>query len=247
MNRAIQCLCFFLLFLVSSCSSSSSGKTYTIGLDPHFYSIESIGREKNLLGFATDLMSEVSEHSKQPIALKQVNWDTLFEGLQNKQYQAVLSGMPPYNFNETTYTFSPVFLKTGPVLVVPTNSSRKSIADFNEREIGIISDSKNITLLEKNPHTIIRTYDSIPKMLDDVSTGIIEGAIVGVLPAEAYCNDLYQGKLKIVTAPLTEDGLRLISLKDNEKMLMQVFDKTIQDMQKDGSYAKLMQKWGLSS
>lgn len=192
-------------------------------------------------------MSEVSEHSKQPIALKQVNWDTLFEGLQNKQYQAVLSGMPPYNFNETTYTFSPVFLKTGPVLVVPTNSSRKSIADFNEREIGIISDSKNITLLEKNPHTIIRTYDSIPKMLDDVSTGIIEGAIVGVLPAEAYCNDLYQGKLKIVTAPLTEDGLRLISLKDNEKMLMQVFDKTIQDMQKDGSYAKLMQKWGLSS
>lgn len=246
MNRAIQCIIFSFLFFITACSSSSN-KTFTIGVDPDFYSIEAIGREKNIMGFATDLMSEVSQHTKLSIHLKPVNWNTLFAGMQKKQYQAVFSGMPPYNFTEELYSFSPIFLKTGPVLVVPTKSFYKSLSDLGNREVGIISDSKNIALLEKNPSIIIRPYDSIPKMLNDVSLGILEAAFIGILPAEAYCNDLYQGTLKIVTGPLNEDGLRLITLKGDQQMLMKAFDNTISKMQSDGSYVKLMQKWGLSS
>ncbi|MCX6990455.1 MAG: transporter substrate-binding domain-containing protein [Chlamydiae bacterium] len=242
----IRSLSFILLFLISACSSSSTN-TYTVAMSPSFNSVEVLGREKNIEAFLTDLFSEVSNRAKIRIPLESVNSNTLFDGLQKMQYQAVVSGMPPYNFTESTYSFSSVFLQTGPVLIVPTGSSVKSLEKLSSKEVGIISDSMAVSILEKYPGIIIRPYDSIPGMLNDLSEGILEAALVAVLPAEGYCNDLYKTTLKIVTPPLNDAGLRIITMKGSSEGLLQAFDKSLKKMQEDGSFAKLMQKWGLSS
>ena len=242
----IRSLYLLLLFLISACSSSSTN-TYTVAISPSFYSVEVLGREKNIEAFLTDLLSEVSIRTKLHIPLESVNYDTLFDGLQKNQYQAIISGMPPYNFTESTYSFSSVFLETGPVLIVPKSSSITSVENLSSKEVGIISDSTAVSILEKNPGIIIRPYDSIPAMLNDLSEGIIEGALVAALPAEGYCHDLYKNTLKIVTPPLNDAGLRMITVKGSNQKLLQAFDKCLKEMKEDGSFGKLTQKWGLSS
>jgi ABC-type amino acid transport substrate-binding protein len=218
-----------------------------IAIDPAFYSIEALGREKNILGFLTDLVYEISEKTKMPLSIESVNWNTLFSGLQEEEYQGVFSGMPPYNFTENTYSFSSVFLKTGPVLVIPVKSPYSSLSKLNGREVGFIRGSGNDLLIEKYPGIIIRPYESIPKMLNDMATGAIDAALVGILPALGYCNDLFQGTLKVVSEPMTEAGLRLITLKNAQPAMMNTFDRELKKMQDDGTLSKLMQKWGLGS
>lgn len=235
-----------LLLILTACGGSPKN-THTIAIDPAFYSIEALGREKNILGFLTDLLSEMSQRAKTPLTLEVISWDALFTGLQEGQYGGVISGMPPYNFNETTYSFSPVFLQTGPVLVVPVNSSFVSLNKLSGKEVGFISGSSGATSLEKYPEIIIRSYDSIPKMLNDLALRTLDAAIVSILPALGYCNDLYQGALKIASKPMNDAGLRLITLKNQAPEMMNIFNRELKKMQDDGTYSKLMQKWGLSS
>jgi polar amino acid transport system substrate-binding protein len=237
----------FLLFLGLSACGGSSSTSYQIAMDPAWYSIESMGREKNLIGFATDLLAEISKDTDTRLSLRSANWNTLFDGLKDGQYQGVLSGMPPYNFNQQTYTFSSVFLETGPVLIVPFSSSIRSLNALSGKEVGIISDSSAVTILEKYPDILIRTYDSIPKMLNDILVSAIDAAVVGILPAEAFCQDLYHGQLKIATKPLNEEGLRLIAMAGVAEPLIKTFDLGLEDLKDNGEYDKLLKKWSLSS
>lgn len=247
MGQHLRSILSFALLLILTACGSSSKNTNTIAVDPAFYSIEALGREKNILGFLTDLLSEMSQRAKTPLPLETVSWNALFDGLEEGQYRGVISGMPPYNFNENTYSFSPVFLQTGPVLVVPIQSAFNSLNKLGGREVGFITGSSGAALLEKYPGIIIRPYGSIPKMLNDLAAGTLDAAIVSLLPALGYCNDLFQGTLKIVSEPLNDAGLRLITLKNKAPEMMNIFDRELKKMHDDGTYSKLMQKWNLSS
>ena len=107
MNKIFRYFVFILCISLFSCGTPSK-KSYVIAVDPAFYSIETLGREKNILAFLTDLLSEISQKSKMQITIRQVNWDSLFQGLQEKQYQGVFSGLAPYNFVMEKYSFSPL-------------------------------------------------------------------------------------------------------------------------------------------
>ncbi len=230
--------------LLSGCSKTSK-PVYTIGVDPAFYSIESVGREKNILAYLTDVLSEISMQSKMQISIKAVNWNTLYQGLQENQYQAIFSGLPPYNFNQSQYDFSSLVLATGPVLITKKDAKYSSLAKLTFKEVGILSDSKAVEEVEKYPEILIRNYESIPKMLTDLSNNKIEGAVAAYLPAQGYCSDLFEGILEIRGSPLIDIGLRFITLKDKNKELFETVNKHLEKMSNDGSLKKLKAKWGL--
>lgn len=240
--RSIACI---LAAIICSCCTSSN-TSYVISVDPAFYSIDATGKEKNILAFLTDLTAEVSRRSKLSLQLQSANWDSLFSGLDQKQYSAVISGMPQYNFTTSLYSLSDIFLESGPVLVTRKDSSKKSLKKLSAQEVGIISDFLGVDVLEKYPEIIIRSYDLVPKMLMDLQNGVIQGAIVGIIPALGYTNDLYQNALIIASEPLMHEGLRLITRKDSEKHLMETFSKTVKQMEREGYINNLLRKWGLA-
>ncbi|MEI8328993.1 MAG: transporter substrate-binding domain-containing protein [Chlamydiia bacterium] len=246
MNLFCQRL-FYLAFTVLSACGTVKKPSYTVAVDPSFYSIESLGRENNILAFLTDLVSEASLRTHLSITMKPANWTSLLQGLQEEEYQAVFAGITQYNFTEKKYAFSSVFIKTGPVLIIPKNMTSSSLTDFGNKEVGVISDSDAINIVQKYPDIIIRIYDSIPKLLNDLSQNRIEAAVLAALPAEGYCRDLFQESLHITTSPMTNDGLKLITLKEENIELMHAFNKVIQQMEKEGSLAKLKAKWSLGS
>jgi polar amino acid transport system substrate-binding protein len=167
------------------------------------------------------------------------------EGLQKDKYEAILSSMPPYVFNTQQFDFSEIYLPLGPVLVVPIQSPIRSLDRLDGKEIGVISGSTGPLILEKSPGVLIRFYDSIPKALNDLIAGTIDGAIIDILSAVAYCRDLYQEELKIVTPPLDEEGLRLITKHGSTPTLIKGFNNGLAKMKSNGSYAKLLDKWEL--
>ncbi len=218
-----------------------------IGVDDLWYPLEIPGKEMNVLGFSTDLLQEIAKSQNLQLVLAYRSWDNLLEGLNNKQYQGALSSLRPYNFNEKKYDFSHLYLMTGPVLVVPVTFSFQSLDMLEGKEIGFPEGSNQDSLLAGSPGVLPRSYRSVSQALNDVLNGTLDGALVDYLTAQSYCQDLYAGTLMIVTAPLTDIGLRLVALKSDSDPLIHAFNAGLQEAFKNGAYKKLASKWGLPS
>ncbi len=232
------------LTFLCGCSSSSNGGR-KVGVDASWYPLELGTRTNNVTAFSTELLTEIGKVENIPFVKLTVNWNDLMEGLQQDKYEAILSSMPPYIFNEKMYDFSDLYLPMGPVLVVPEDSKIDSMKMLDGKEIGIISGSSNAHILEKSPGVIIRYYDTIPQALNDIVHQTIDGAIIDVLSAKAYSNDLYQGQLKIATEPLNDEGLRMITKHDEADDLIKGFNKGLKKLKQNGIYDQILDKWGL--
>ena len=154
--------------------------------------------------------------------------------------------MPPYIFNEKLFDFSTIYLPLGPVLVVPIGSMIDGLNHLNGKEIAVISGSTSPLILEGSTGVLIREYDSIPKALNDVVNGTVDGAMIDILSAVAYCNDLYQGKLKVATQPINDEGLRLVTKHGAAPDLISGFDEGLAKLKRNGSYDALLKKWNLA-
>ncbi len=238
-------LCSLIFLFLFSCGSDHKNGSYTIGVDVAWYGMDFKGQENNVTGFSRDLLREISKMKKMKLSFLPVNWDVLISNLKTKSCDGILSSLPPYIFNQSTFDFSHPFLMTGPVLIVPVSSAWKSIDQLGGKEIAYLADSDGALILEKNPGILIRPYDSIPQALNDVVSGAIDGAIVDVVIASSYCQNIYKGQLKIVTPPLNDLGLRLLTRVHETPPLMHAFNEGLAELKASGAYEALLKKWSL--
>lgn len=237
----VTCIFFF------SCGGKKSGDfDYIVALDPLWYSLEAPGREADLTAFTTELILEIGKLEKVSIGIYQRSWSNLMYALQEEQCDAICSTMQPYLFYEKLYNFSNLYLMTGPVLVTPAQSPFKNLDRLKGEIIGIQRDSNAAIVLEKYPLIVQRTYDSNQQALIDTTKGDIDGTIIDILSAEAYTRDLFQNKLKIATPPLTQEGVRLLAMKNHKPALIKLFNRGLARMKADGKYAALVKKWRLA-
>jgi polar amino acid transport system substrate-binding protein len=235
-----------LVCVLFCCSCSShSRKGYTIGFDPGWHSTTAAGRAEHISAFSTELLTQIGVKAGIPLSLASVSWDTLFEGLRRGEYDGVLADLMPYSFLEKELDFSSVYLPLGPVLVVKMGSPIASLDHVAGKQIAIVGNPSVDTFLEASPDVLIRYYDTTAEALDDLIDGSIDGALIDVLTATAYCRDLDQGQLKIVSAPLTDSGLRLIVLHGQAQPLLRAFNEGLQSLKSERQ--KLQAKWGLST
>jgi len=235
-------LCIATLFLVS-CAEKT--KPYSIALDKSWYSLALNGQEANLNGFINDLLLEISKEKKIHFEIIDNNFDELTLDLKKKKYEAILSPLEPYNFNKAKYNFSSSIIKTGFVLTIAKESNYKSLKDMINEHVGYISDTGSVIFLQKFANIFEEPYISLPTMLDDIVNGNIEGAILSIIPAYKYVSDLYQNQLKIILPPLNDQAIRLVTLKDQNQDLLNLFNASLNQMEKNNRLKELKKKWSL--
>ncbi|NGX37747.1 MAG: Arginine-binding extracellular protein ArtP [Chlamydiae bacterium] len=243
-NKCI--FCFLLLFALFSCDGKRTPSTYEIGIDPSWYPLQVPGQEKNILAFSIELLTTIAKKEDLQLAVMQRNWDNLLWGLRAEKYPAALSTMRPYTFYQKEYSFSQAYLMTGPVLVVPKNAKAKNIDDMQGKEMGVVRGSSAALLLQTVPGVMLQGYDSIATTLEALDQQQVDGAVIEVLMAQDYVRNLYADTLKVVGLPMSDEGLRLVSLFHYAPQLMERFDKGLMKMKKSGEYDNLLTKWGLS-
>ncbi len=240
-----------LFLLVSLCLISLTGceprqpKTYKVAIDPLWYPLDFMNKENNIIGFSTELLTLIGTKEHLNLPIQNTNWDSLLQGLKLGTYPAVLTSLYPYSFNASTYDFSDCYLPLGPVLVVASNSTKTSLSDFKGKEIGALKNSSAVLLIEKDPEIFIRTYDKPYSLINDVLTGRIDGGLLPILTAESFTRGSFVTQLKIVSPPLNDEGLRLITLKGKYPDLIARFDSGLKKAQKKDDYEKLLSRWQL--
>lgn len=231
-----------ILFLIS-CEQKS--KPYSIAIDKNWFSLALNGQQSSLNGFINDLLLEITSEKKIYFEIVDSNFDELSSGLMKKKYDAILSSMEPYNFNRAKYDFSDDIIKTGFVLVVSMEDTFKALKDMENKHVGYISETGSVIFLQKYPQIFQQAYISVPLMLDDIVNGNLQGAILSVIPANKYVMDLYKNYLKIVYPPINDKAIKLVTLKNQNDELLQIFNSSLSKMKKNMKLNQLKKKWSL--
>ena len=245
MHRLIRfCFLISLCFVfLSSCGGSS--KNLSIAIDPNWYPEDFRTQGNNVNGFVDELLLEISKYSGYEFQRIGSSWDNLFDGLRQHRYEAVLTSLPPYNFNTAKYDFSCNFLDIGPVLVVPMNEQPQELKDMSNKVVGILSLDQELIIMQKNPNVLIRNYNLASDALSALMNHEVEGVVLDRLTAVNFLRGVYRGKLHIVGDPLSEAGLHLMIMKNANPKVIKVFNKSIQHLAKKKKLQMLLEKWNL--
>lgn len=240
-------LLFILSLIFQSCGCNSEGNrgAMRIGIDPYWYPINFGAQESYVNGFTEDLLLEIARDSGIHFERIAANWDNLLDGLREEKYDAVLTSLPPYEFHTAKFDFSPSILDLGPVLIVPVNASKTELSKMGGELVGVVTGDPAILQIQKYPDVVTRNYNSIPELLNALVAGEIEGALLNRVPAMSYVSDLYGGKLKIASAPLTDSGLRLVTPKGKQTYQLALFNKSLSSLKKKKKLQALLKKWEL--
>lgn len=233
--------------VLRGCSNNSSfaHPRYSIAVDRSWYPLALYGKETNLLAFTDDLLEAIAEESGLRFNLIEVGTPNLIPDLDNGTYDAIISSMAPTALNVARYQFSdPVYL-IGPVLVARIGSDVKSLAELTNSYIGIPRGA-SLAFDIPFPKAKIIPYDNMTIALGDLEDNKIDALIMDSMQAYLQIQGIYSGKLKIVTKPLTTEGLRLVSLNNiRTKGLLDIFNKSLLALRENGQYEELLNQWGL--
>lgn len=234
-----------LALFLASCSCSSDiihGRALRIGIDRLWYPIDFGEQNAYVNGFTEDLLNEMSKYSGLEFELVYSNWDALKQGLKQGKYDAILTSIPPHEYNKAKYDFSSNFLDVGPVLIVSVDSKKRDLARLKDAMVGILVNDPAARVLEKHPSIVIRQFQSIPLLLDSVTKGEIDGALLHQILAVQYVSDLYRGVLMISSEPLTDEGLHMMG----RPRAVRAFDKSLKSLTRKSTLKNLLKKWELS-
>ena len=234
-----------LWLIAAACGCYSPKKSYLIGIDPAWYSLQLMGKEANVSAFTTELLKEISQREKVWFKRVNKNWDTLLDCLQDKDCQGVITSLHPHIFHLRNYQFSDLFLPTGPVLVVREQSTLQNLDQLKGKEIVVDSQANKALLIQLYPGVIVRYYHTIPEALNQLVNNVVDGVLVDVILAKAFVQNLYLGKVKIGSAPLNDQGLRLVTLREESRELIDSFNAGLKKVQESGVYDALLKKWDL--
>lgn len=224
---------------------------YLLGRDSSWYPLDLQGKNNNLTAFTNDLFDAVTKETGIRFQWVDTGPGSLVTGLDNKLYDGILSPMIPNAFNIDQYNFSDPIFRLGAVVIVKDDSKIKSFSELKGLTMGFKANSSMIynaiDQTGSNVHDLILIpYPNHAKALEALIKHQVDSVIMDAVSAYNAVDTFYKGQIKIISTPLTQEGLRLITLNDPiEEELITKFNESLKVLKSNGTFKNLVEKWGL--
>jgi polar amino acid transport system substrate-binding protein len=237
------------LFLLALCGCSRGERPYSgsykIGRDSSWFPLSLGEKTANVNGFTNALVQEISQETKESMVIADLSSDQLFARLDHGEISGAFTSITPNAENQKKYSFSEPYLLLGPVLVVPVTSPVQSLAQLGVSRVGVSQYDDSILIVQKFPSIQIELYENMPSALDDLASGKLDGVLISNLEGHTLVPARYLGKLKIVTTPLSQKGLRLITVKEKNSALIKYFNDGLNRLRTKSRYSALIEKFNV--
>lgn len=204
------------------------------------------GKQRNFILFTNELFAAIGRDQNCQFEWVPATIDNLMKGLNDGQWEGVLTLMVPDARWYDTYIFSKSYYYLGPVLVVPISSSVQSMKEIQGKRVGILRQSPALFTLPRFVPIDILQYLSPILALQALERGEIDAIVLDQLFANALIEGIYKGRLRVIPLSIGLDGIRLVAAKGSQgKTLIETFDKGLKNLRDNGTYHKLLEKWDL--
>ena len=239
-------LVIVLVFSYRSCSRSMiTSQVFRIARPSDWNFLQLTGKERNLQAFTDELLFKIAQAQNLKIEIFSTAESLLMRGLDSELYDGVITTLTPNVISEQHYIFSNPLYSYGQVLIVRRNSEITSLDQLAKKPVGI----KRGVFASQIPGvyaTILTPYDNVGNALSDLERDRIDGVLLDAWSAYVYTQGYYQDRIHVITNPLTNEALRLVVRNEFiPQEWMEAFNHQLTVFQQDGTYAQLLDKWGI--
>lgn len=199
-------------------------------------------------GFEIDLGRAICSALRATCTFVVQDWDTMIDALKHDQFDAIMSSMEITDERRRRIAFSKPYYRIPSALIAARDNdqTRSSPADLAGRSIGATADSEFLSFLEDAYKTSsIRSYDKIEEAELDLQTGRIDYVLGDKLALSTFIatRDGAACCRFVADLPVDRGGGIGIGVRKTDPELLALFDKAIDQVEADGTYARIREKY----
>jgi len=238
----VTLLAISALLIACDGKKDGSAQTLTVGVSADYAPFEFF-KEGEIVGFDIDLMREIAKRLDKNVKFKDMSFDAILGSLSTARLDAAISSITPTEERRKSLDFSKEYIKSKRVMICKATSSIGSVGDLARETVGVQSGSVHElyakVTLNQDVHVSVKSLAKVPELIQDMEVGNVACLIMGISEAEAIVKE--RGNLKMVPLPGEISGAAVALPKDSP--LTAKVNKVLNDMEADGSLAKLKELW----
>lgn len=216
-----------------------------IASDATWPPMEFVDENKNIVGFAPEMMKAIADAAGFDVEIRNTAWDGIFAGLAAGNYDAICSSVTITEERKQTMDFSEPYVNAGQVLVVAkTLNGVSTLKDMVGKKVGAQIGTTGAIEIQKVNGVELATYDEVGLAFEDLANGRIAGVVADnpIAADFALQNPKFKDKLKIVGAPFTDEWLGIAVRKGDTKTLALINDG-LAKIKANGKLEEIAKKW----
>jgi polar amino acid transport system substrate-binding protein len=181
----------------------------------------------------------------------QQDWDGMIPGLVSNHYDAIMAAMEITDERRERIDFSAPYVRMPSAFAALRHrqihgASPKALAG---RAIGVEDNSSQKAWLDENYDTSeIKPYASLEEAMLDLASGRIDALLADKLALDEFLRARKEAKCCKFLADVPRDPVYFgegigVGLRKEDSELKDLFDKAIDDVVSDGTYAKIRAKY----
>ncbi|KFK98229.1 MULTISPECIES: cystine ABC transporter substrate-binding protein [unclassified Serratia (in: enterobacteria)] len=218
--------------------------TLIVGLEGTYPPFSFQGEDGKLAGFEVDFANALAERLGVKAKLNPTKWDGMLASLESKRIDVVINQVTISDERKKKYDFSTPYTVSGiQALVKKGNEGQITKADdLKGKKVGVGLGTNYEQWLRENVQGVdVRTYDDDPTKYQDLRVGRIDAILVDRLAALDLVKKT-SDTLAVAGSAFSRQEAGVAVRKNNPELLAAI-NQAIAEMQKDGTLAKISEKW----
>ncbi len=227
-------------------ATKSEARKIVVGLDDNFPPMGFRDEQNQIVGFDIDMAREASKRMGITVEFKPIDWSAKEAELSSKRVDLLWNGLTITEERKAKILFTTPYMENHQIIIVTSKSPIKNKAGLAGKVIGVQEGSSAVDAVEKEPAVRktfreLRTFGDNVTALMDLNTGRLDAVVVDEVVGRYYVAKKPGDYVVLVENFGTEDygvGMR----KDDTGLLAKL-QKALDEMKRDGTSAKIAQKW----
>jgi polar amino acid transport system substrate-binding protein len=231
---------------VNAEDSANDDTTLVVGFDAEFPPYGYKADNGSYVGFDLDLAQEVCNRNNWTFKAQPIDWDAKDSELSSGAIDCIWNGFT-INGREDDYTWSKPYIDNKQVIVVKSDSGINTLDDLKDKQVETQKDSSALAALEGDNKTIADNFKDLVQIADyntafnDLESGACDAIAMDIGVAKYQVNK-HGDAYKILDQEISSEQYGVGFKKGNDDLKDKV-QATLDEMQKDGTIAKIAENY----
>ena len=232
----------------SSDQVTNDEDTFIVGFDAEFPPYGYKDDSGNYVGFDLDLAQEVCDRNNWTLVKQPIDWDAKDAEIDSGSIDCIWNGFT-INGRENDYTWSDAYIDNKQVVVVKSDSDIKSLDDLKGKTVETQKDSSALAALQEDNKTLADTFATLTEVADyntafmDLESGACDAVAIDVGVAQYQVSSKSNSDDFTILDEIISSEQYGIGFKKGNDALRDQVQETLDEMFKDGTVAKIAEKY----
>ncbi|MDU4959375.1 MAG: amino acid ABC transporter substrate-binding protein [Sporomusaceae bacterium] len=231
--------------LLAGCGGGQA-KKIVVGLDDNFPPMGFRDEKNNIVGFDVDMAKEAAKRIGMTVEFKPIDWNSKEAELNSKRVDILWNGLTITEKRKENILFTRPYMENRQVVIVTAGSAVKSKADLAGKAVGVQDGSSSVDAVNKEA-AILNSFKELKKYPDnvaallDLKAGRLEAVVIDEIVGRYYIAKK-PGEYAVLADHFGAEEYGVGLRKDDQQLLTKL-QKALDEMNQDGTAAKISQQW----